>query len=153
MGDDVVAAAELVWENEGGHLAAAVSSPPPLRPASVRIRRIYDAASPRDGMRVLVDRLCPSGVTRARADIDQWCCAVAPSTPLRRWYQHDPERFTEFRRRYRLELATGEQAVALQRVAELAQSRTLTLLTAGKDPAISEPMILAGLLAQRPRRS
>jgi uncharacterized protein YeaO (DUF488 family) len=56
-----------------------------------------------------------------------------PPTPLRRWYQHDPECFTQFRRRYRLELATGEQAVALQRVAELAESRTLSLLAAGKD--------------------
>jgi hypothetical protein len=73
VGYDVVAAAELVWENEGGRPAAAVSPPPPLRPASVRIRRIYDAASPRNGMRVLVDRFCPRGVIRARADIDQHC--------------------------------------------------------------------------------
>ena len=150
VGDDVVAAAELVWENDGGRLAAAVSAPPsPLRPASVRIGRIYDAVSPRDGIRVLVDRLWPRGITRARADIDQWCREVAPSTPLRRWYRHDPERFSEFGRRYRLELATGEQAAALQHVAELAQSRTLTLLTASKDPAISEAVILAELLEQR----
>ncbi len=150
MGDDVVAA-ELVWENEGGRLASAVSSPPPpVRPASVRIGRIYDAPSPHDGIRVLVDRLWPRGMTRARADIDQWCRQVAPSTPLRRWYRHDPERFTEFRRRYRLELAAGEQATALQHVAELAEGRTVTLLTATKDPATSEAVILAELLEQWP---
>ena len=64
----------------------------------------------------------------------------------------DPQRFTEFRRRYRLELATGEHAAALSQLAELAKGRTLTLLTASRDPAISEAAVLVELLDESPRR-
>jgi uncharacterized protein YeaO (DUF488 family) len=123
------------------------------RPSTVRVRRIYDPATEQDGVRVLVDRLWPRGMSKARARIDEWCKHVAPSTELRRWYGHDPERFTEFGRRYRQELGSGEQGTALVHLAELAQDRTLTLLTASKDPAISEAAVLAELLEDRPRHS
>ena len=125
----------------------------PQPPATVRVRRIYDPATEQDGLRVLVDRLWPRGMSRSRARIDEWCRHVAPSTALRRWYGHDPERFTEFGRRYRQELGSGEQESALAHLAELAQGRTLTLLTASRDPAISEAAVLAELLEDRPRRS
>ena len=62
----------------------------------VRMRRVYDP-SPEDGTRVLVDRIWPRGLAKARAGIDEWAKAVAPSTELRRWYGHDPDRFEEFR--------------------------------------------------------
>ncbi len=110
------------------------------------MRRIYEPVTEQDGVRVLVDRLWPRGMSKARARIDEWCKLVAPSTELRRWYGHDPELFTEFGRRYREELGSGEQESALAHLAELAQGRTLTLLTASKDPAISEAAVLAELL-------
>jgi uncharacterized protein YeaO (DUF488 family) len=95
---------------------------------------------------VLVDRIWPRGLTKARAELGEWCKQVAPSTPLRKWYGHDPARFEEFRRRYRAELAQPQQAAALQHLRELAKERTLTLLTATKHPDISEAMVLANIL-------
>jgi len=116
----------------------------------VRVGRIYDPPGEYDGFRVLVDRLWPRGMTRSRAEIAEWCKDVAPSTALRTWYHHDPDRFTEFCRRYRLELAAGAQACALRHLAELSRCQTLTLLTASRTPAISEAVVLVDLLAERP---
>ena len=65
----------------------------------VRVRRVYDEPDPDDGTRVLVDRIWPRGLTKDKARLDQWLKQVAPSTELRRWYSHDPERFGEFGRR------------------------------------------------------
>ncbi len=112
----------------------------------MKVGRIYDQATDQDGNRVLVDRLWPRGMTKSRADIDAWCKQVAPSTGLRKWYGHDPQRFAEFRRRYRIELASGEQATALAHLRELAKGTGLTLLTASKDPLLSEAAVLAELL-------
>ena len=144
--------AERVWENEGGLLRRPESSAAPSPgPTSVRVRRIYEPVTEQDGIRVLVDRLWPRGMSKSRAEIDEWCRDIAPSTALRRWYGHAPQRFTEFRRRYRHELAAGEQAAALLQLTELADGRTLTLLTASRDSKISEAVVLAELLEEGPR--
>ena len=81
--------------------------------ARVRVRRAYEEPAGTDGTRVLVDRLWPRGLSRARASLDEWCKQVAPSTQLRTWYGHDPERFDEFGRRYRRELQEPGRADAL----------------------------------------
>ncbi|MEZ5211797.1 MULTISPECIES: DUF488 domain-containing protein [unclassified Gordonia (in: high G+C Gram-positive bacteria)] len=113
----------------------------------VRIRRIYDEPDPDDGARVLVDRLWPRGVSKDRAHLDEWCKTVAPSTELRKWYGHDPAKFDEFRARYTAELdAGGEQSVALAQLRKLAAAGPLTLLTATKEPGISEAAVLRRLL-------
>jgi len=112
----------------------------------VRVRRVYDEPAGDDGARVLVDRIWPRGLTRARADLAEWCKQVAPSTELRRWYGHDPAKFEEFVRRYRAELGEPERAAALQHLRDLADSRRLTLLTATRDPALSEAAVLADLV-------
>jgi uncharacterized protein YeaO (DUF488 family) len=70
----------------------------------VRTKRVYDPAGPGDGYRILVDRLWPRGVSRERARLDEWARDLAPSTDLRKWFNHDPTRFPEFRERYRREL-------------------------------------------------
>jgi uncharacterized protein YeaO (DUF488 family) len=116
------------------------------RKPDVRVRRIYEEPSPQDGTRVLVDRIWPRGLTKGKADLGEWCKEVAPSTPLRKWYGHDPGRFEEFSRRYRAELEEPQRAEALQHLRELARNRTLTLLTATKHPEISEAMVLADVL-------
>lgn len=72
---------------------------------TIQIKRVYEAPMPDDGLRALVDRLWPRGMTRERAKVDAWPKEVAPSTALRLWFRHDPERWEEFRRRYRAELA------------------------------------------------
>jgi uncharacterized protein YeaO (DUF488 family) len=115
--------------------------------ANVRVRRVYDEPEADDGTRVLVDRIWPRGMTKARAALDEWCKDVAPSTELRKWYGHDPARFEEFTRRYRLELADPERAGALAHLRALAAAGPVTLLTATKEPAISEASVLASVLA------
>jgi uncharacterized protein YeaO (DUF488 family) len=112
----------------------------------VRVRRVYDEPEPDDGTRVLVDRVWPRGLTRDKARLDQWSKQVAPSTQLRKWYSHDPERFEEFDRRYREELNDAEHAPALEHLRELARSGTLTLLTATRHAEISQARVLADLI-------
>ncbi|MEU3246098.1 MULTISPECIES: DUF488 domain-containing protein [unclassified Streptomyces] len=112
----------------------------------VRVRRAYEAPERADGARVLVDRLWPRGLAKARAHLDEWCKQVAPSTELRQWYHHEPDRFEEFGRRYREELRDPERAEALAHLRDLAEKRPLTLITATKQPEISEAEVLAELL-------
>ena len=92
------------------------------------------------------NRIWPRGLTKAKAALDEWCKEVAPSTQLRKWYSHDPERFEEFGCRYQAELKDPERAEALAHLRELAKGRPLTLLTATKQPEISEAAVLAELL-------
>jgi uncharacterized protein YeaO (DUF488 family) len=112
----------------------------------VQVRRVYDDPAPGDGTRVLVDRIWPRGMTKEKASLDEWCKQIAPSTELRKWYGHDPELFEEFTRRYRLELTGPEQTEALAHLRALAETGTLTLLTASKAADISDAAVLAGLL-------
>jgi len=114
---------------------------------SVRVRRVYEDPDRDDGVRVLVDRIWPRGMTKARAALDEWCKDVAPSHELRTWYGHQPDRFEEFARRYRLELEDPRRARALAHLRDLASDRPVTLLTATREPAISEAAVLVPLLA------
>src|SRR6185312_9377999 len=102
-------------------------------PRHVGLRRIYDPPDGQDGIRVLVDRLWPRGVARSTAELDEWIKDVAPSAALRTWFGHDPDRFDEFRRRYRAELATSPARDAWLRLRELASGQQVTLLTATRD--------------------
>ena len=108
----------------------------------VRVRRVYDDPSPEDGRRVLVDRIWPRGLAKARAGIDEWAKDVAPSTELRRWYGHEPARFEEFRRRYQAELAEPQRQAALRHLRELVRSGPLTLVTATRDIDHSQAAVL-----------
>ena len=111
---------------------------------AVRVRRIYEEPTDEDGARVLVDRVWPRGVSKESAHLDQWRKDVAPSTELRRWYSHDVDKYDEFRRRYRDELASND--AALQPLRKLAGSQRVTLLTATKDVEHSQATVLAELL-------
>jgi uncharacterized protein YeaO (DUF488 family) len=113
---------------------------------NVRVRRVYEPAEPDDGQRVLVDRLWPRGLSKERARLDHWCKAIAPSNELRKWYDHDPDRYAEFARRYRAELDDPQRAAALAQLRELTVAGRLTLLTATKRRDISEAAVLADLL-------
>jgi uncharacterized protein YeaO (DUF488 family) len=117
--------------------------------ARVQVRRVYDPPQPDDGQRVLVDRLWPRGLSKERARFDDWCKEIAPSTELRRWYGHDPDRYAEFARRYRAELGDPVRVAALANLRKLAGHGQLTLLTATKRSDISEAAVLADLLARR----
>jgi uncharacterized protein YeaO (DUF488 family) len=112
----------------------------------VRVRRIYDEPAEADGVRVLVDRRWPRGVSKARADLDEWCRTVAPSDALRTWYGHAPERFEGFEARYREELEELDRARALRHLRVIALHSPLTLLTATKLVDMSQAAVLAKLL-------
>jgi uncharacterized protein YeaO (DUF488 family) len=114
----------------------------------VRYRRIYDDASSEDGLRILVDRLWPRGMRKEDAHVDEWMRDVAPSTELRQWYGHDPDRYGEFRRRYLAELRAPERQQAVHRLRETAGHNRMTLLTAARDLEHSEAAVLAQWLSR-----
>jgi uncharacterized protein YeaO (DUF488 family) len=115
--------------------------------SDVQLRRIYDDPADDDGIRVLVDRRWPRGVSKARAELDEWCKAVAPSDALRKWYGHAPERFEEFGRRYLEELEDPERASALRHLRLMTSHGRMTLLTATKKVDTSQAAVLARLLS------
>ena len=115
----------------------------------VRVKRVYEVAEDDDGVRVLVDRLWPRGLTKAAARVDHWLKSCAPSTELRRWFGHDPARWEEFQRRYLAELA--RQPEGFEQLLALAHSESLTLLYAARDTAHNHALVLRRLLAQRLR--
>lgn len=114
--------------------------------AGFRVRRVYDAPAPEDGARVLVDRVWPRGLRKDAAQLVDWAKDVAPSTELRTWYGHDPDKFAEFRDRYLAELDLPDARDALARLRALAADGPVTLLTATKDIRISQAAVLAELL-------
>ena len=110
----------------------------------VSIKRVYDDPAPDDGYRMLVDRLWPRGVTKQRAELDEWAKDVAPSPELREWFGHDPARFDEFGRRYRAELDANPAVAAVRQRA--AAGPRLTLLYAAKDPLVNHAVVLRDYL-------
>ncbi|KAA3620747.1 MAG: DUF488 domain-containing protein [Proteobacteria bacterium] len=99
--------------------------------ADIRVKRVYDGASKDDGLRVLVDRIWPRGVTRDQAAVDLWLKEVAPSTALRRWFGHDPDKWVEFKRRYYEEL--GQRPESLTHLLESVRVGPVTLVYAARD--------------------
>jgi uncharacterized protein YeaO (DUF488 family) len=116
---------------------------------SVRVRRVYDTPGDQDGVRVLVDRLWPRGLSKEAAGIDEWPKPLTPSTELRRWYHGTDgaaDSYAEFRLRYEAELATPEAATVLDGLRHRSQESTVTLLTASKNLDHSHAKVLADLL-------
>ena len=116
-----------------------------------RLKRVYERPAAADGVRVLVERLWPRGLSKADAAIDRWLKDVAPSHELRRWFGHDPARWHEFRERYRAELAARPEAVrGLRELRELAaaQGGPVTLVFAARDGAHNGAIVLRELLAE-----
>ena len=111
-----------------------------------QIKRVYEPASPQDGTRVLVDRLWPRGVTKAKAHLTIWMKDIAPSSELRVWFDHQTERFAEFGRRYKAEL-TGNSALAELR--KLGEGQLVTLVYAAHDPKINHALVLQSVLRAR----
>ncbi len=112
----------------------------------IHVHRVYEEPSPDDGARVLVDRVWPRGMRKDAARLDEWAKDVAPSAGLRAWYQHDPAKFDEFRRRYTAELAAPGPREALNRIRARAAHGPVTLLTATRDLSLSQAAVLADLL-------
>ncbi|KCZ93420.1 DUF488 domain-containing protein [Hyphomonas johnsonii] len=114
---------------------------------NVNIKRAYEAPSSEDGVRVLVDRLWPRGVSKDEARIDHWLKDLAPSTPLRKWFGHDEGRWEEFVTRYAHEIdAHGEE---FDRLSKLVEEGTVTLVYAARDETHNNAVVLRNILQNR----
>ena len=112
--------------------------------ARITLKRVYEPASRTDGTRILVDRLWPRGLRKEDAAIDHWCKELAPSTALRQWFGHKPERWEEFRKRYNSELA--QQPEALAELRSFARKGPITLLFAAHDKLRNNAVVVHELL-------
>jgi uncharacterized protein YeaO (DUF488 family) len=110
---------------------------------SIFLKRVYDPPAKTDSTRVLVDRLWPRGIAKAKAKIDLWLKEVAPSTDLRRWFDHDPQKWTEFKKRYRAELSANP---ALRQLKALAGGGDITLVYSAKDELHNQAVVLKTVL-------
>ena len=114
----------------------------------INIKRVYEKPAKEDGWRVLVDRLWPRGMTKQSAHLDVWMKDVAPSDALRKWFGHEPEKWGEFQKKYRSELAKKKELIAeLRKMAK--EHGTLTLLFGAKDEEHNQAVVLAGVLKTR----
>ncbi len=110
---------------------------------SIMVKRVYEAASTADGERILVDRLWPRGLTKEKAKIDLWLKDIAPSTALRQWFGHEPEKWAEFKKRYRAELKGNPVMVEVK---SRARKGDVTLVYAAKDPVHNHAIFLKMML-------
>lgn len=115
---------------------------------NILLKRAYEPAEAADGLRILVDRLWPRGVSKDAAHIDLWLKDVTPTTNLRKWFAHDPSKWLEFQDRYFLELDHSPEAV--ERLAELARRGTVTLVYGAKDREHSHAVALRNYLENLP---
>lgn len=113
-------------------------------------KRVYEEPAPSDGMRVLVDRLWPRGLSKEKAHVDVWLKDVAPSRELRTWFGHDPAKFEEFRRRYEAELEHEPTRSALAKLREMARAQHVTLVFGAHDTEHCNAVVLRELLARQP---
>lgn len=108
-----------------------------------QIKRVYEPASPKDGIRVLVDRLWPRGLKKTDAHLASWMKDIAPTPTLRQWFSHEPERFPEFKRRYAAELKANP---ALPELRKLGKGHRVTLLYGAHDSQINHAVVLLSAL-------
>jgi len=112
----------------------------------LKIKRVYDQVSPGDGKRILVDRLWPRGIKKEGAAIDEWLKDIAPSDELRKWYSHDPAKWSEFRKRYKGELK--DKTGIVDRLRQESKKQTITLLYSSKVAEINNAVALKEFIEQ-----
>lgn len=112
----------------------------------IKIKHIYEPPDPRDGLRILVDRLWPRGLSKGRARVDLWMKEIAPSDELRHWFAHDPDKWQEFRVRYRRELSNKDPL--LEEIRTSASKGVVTLLYAARDEEYNNAVVLKEFLEE-----
>lgn len=110
----------------------------------VNIKRVYDAPDEDDGKRILVDRLWPRGMTKEKAQVDLWLKEIAPTTELRKWFEHDPEKWEAFKKRYIKELQENKEPVSILK--DAVKRGKVTLLYGAKDEEHNEALVLKNVL-------
>ena len=113
----------------------------------IEIKRVYEEPGKEDGFRILVDRLWPRGLTKEKAKVDLWLKEIAPTTELRKWFAHDPEKWAGFKKRYLAELKENKEA--LLRIEQEMKKGNVTLLYAAKDEAHNEAQVLLNKLKKK----
>jgi uncharacterized protein YeaO (DUF488 family) len=113
---------------------------------NMKVKRIYERADTSDGVRVLVDRIWPRGITKENAQLTVWMKEIAPSNELRQWFGHQPERFVEFKQRYEAELAGSSAQEYVEQLRLWAQEKQVTLLYAAKDEQHNQAVVLLRFL-------
>ncbi|WP_085993979.1 DUF488 domain-containing protein [Oceanobacillus senegalensis] len=114
---------------------------------SIRLKRIYEKVDPDDGVRVLVDRIWPRGISKEKAKLDVWMKEVAPTSELRKEFNHDPQKFPEFKKRYIEELSNGVQKESLQKLIDMiSHNETVTLLYGAKDTKHNQAVLLKEII-------
>ena len=111
---------------------------------NLKLKRVYEPSDKNDGTRILIDRLWPRGMTKAKAGVDIWLKELAPSAELRKWFGHDPDKWTEFKKRYRAELEENDEQLA--RLREEIKKGAVTLLYGAKDEEHNDAVVLAEFL-------
>jgi uncharacterized protein YeaO (DUF488 family) len=114
----------------------------------LKVKRVYEAPEANDGIRILVDKLWPRGITTEQAAITQWIKEIAPSDDLRWWFAHRPERWAEFKKKYIAELAAPEKAEILSGIARLGAKSDITLLYAARDIKRNEARVLEEIITR-----
>lgn len=117
----------------------------------LQTKRVYDKPVFADGIRILVDRLWPRGLTKESAKLDEWLKDIAPSPELRKWFNHDTARWEEFQKRYREELATAAAKPQVERLCELVGKGTVTLLYAAREDRHNSASVLRDVIEERLR--
>ena len=117
----------------------------------LRLKRAYEPKAASDGQRILIDRLWPRGLSKRKVAIDDWMKELAPSADLRRWFAHDPRKWVEFQKRYKLELRT--QADLLDKIAKRALRGRVTLIYGARDEAHNDAVVLSAVIRRRISRS
>ena len=115
----------------------------------IQLKRVYEKPSRKDGVRILVDRLWPRGLTKERAAVNLWLKDVAPSSELRKWFGHDPAKWKEFQVRYRKELRQKKDALNLLK--QKSNDRTVTLVYGARDEQHNEALVLRKIVEDRKR--
>lgn len=110
----------------------------------LKIKRIYEEPSDDDGIRIFVDRLWSRGVTKEQAHLDYWFKDIAPSSELRKWFNHEPEKFAEFAKKYKEELKYNDEDVA--KIKSFLKNNNVTLIYAAKSPTINHAIVLKNYL-------
>lgn len=111
---------------------------------NLKLKRVYEDAEKEDGYRILVDRLWPRGVSKEDAKIDEWLKEIAPSTELRKWFDHDPKKFSEFKTRYKKELQ--DQKEQLKHISDLTKKKKVCLCYGAKDEEHNQAVVIAEVL-------
>jgi uncharacterized protein YeaO (DUF488 family) len=118
---------------------------------NIKIKRVYEQPAKDDGMRILVDRLWPRGLTKKKASVDLWLKDIAPSTELRKWFAHDPDKWKRFRARYQTEIRNNHDLIkALKRKA---REGTITLIYGARDQKHNEALVLKQFLEKNKQRA